>query len=165
MPVRKKSAKEFRELSKDLRKEIDNNAILAGRNMFLEDENRILKGDKVALHNRIANYSKLWREECAKSGELMAVKLEKQKLEHQLEVISFMTQGKISEAIQSVLRKDVLLFGIDVRFADDNSRQKAQEEMLGSVLGLVKTHLDQIKIGRNEEAKTDAGAVAQSASS
>jgi transcription elongation GreA/GreB family factor len=67
-------------------------------------------------------------EEQRKFGDLMRLRLDAARQERQLEVIQLITEGKKEEAIASVLRKDVMLFGMEVRFANDESLEKARQE-------------------------------------
>ncbi len=95
--------------------------------------------------------SEMLTEERKKSGELLPVKAQKLVLEHQIEVIRLLAEGKVTDAILSVLRKDVMLFGMDVRFADDGSLQKAKQETLEGVLNIVRDTLSKIKIIDKQE--------------
>lgn len=66
--------------------------------------------------------------EMQKNGAHFGDGMKIQKLEHTLELIGLIAEGKTGEAIQCLLRPEVVLFKLDVRFADDATHEKARQE-------------------------------------
>src|ERR1700722_13076886 len=63
-------------------------------------------------------------------------------LEKQLSVINHITAGRLSEAIQEILTPMPVLFTMDVRFADDQSRVMAENELLAKLKKIVVDAVD-----------------------
>lgn len=66
--------------------------------------------------------------EMQKNGSRIGDGMKILKLEHTLEVVALIAEGNTAEAIKSLLRSDVVLFNVDVRFADDKSHEAARKE-------------------------------------
>lgn len=81
-------------------------------------------------------------------GKAMSLQFDVEKLKKQNLVIGHIAAGRTNEAILEILKPMPVLFTMNVIVADDGSREKAAQEMLDSVKGMVVSHLDNIKIGK-----------------
>jgi outer membrane murein-binding lipoprotein Lpp len=93
-----------------------------------------------------------WIEETQKVSQGLAAKMENDRLEQREKLVALIASNKNLEAIDFLLTAQVMLFKIDVRFADDNSRNKAREEMFDSVKGVLIEQLDKMKLAAPREA-------------
>ncbi len=91
-----------------------------------------LKTDHAATLLELERMRSMLREEQERSrkhaGENLEAVLEAVRQKHKLEVIGLIAEGKKEEAIQSVLRPDVVLFSTEVRFANDETLEMARKE-------------------------------------
>ena len=60
--------------------------------------------------------------------------MENDRLEQREKLVALIASSKNLEAINFLLTAQVMLFKVDVRFADDNARNKAEDEMLQRVV-------------------------------
>jgi len=87
-----------------------------------------LKTDHAATLLELERMRSMLREEQERSRKDAREILEAVRQKHKLEVIGLIAEGKKEEAIQSVLRPDVVLFSMEVRFANDETLEMARKE-------------------------------------
>ena len=87
-------------------------------------------------------------EEAQHRGQAMSDSFKVSQLEKQQRVIGYVAAGRVSEAITEILTPLPVLFGIDVRFADDKSRIAAEDELLAGLKKKLSEHLALLKVDR-----------------
>ena len=82
----------------------------------------------------------------------LADKLKVGQLEKQLSVINHITAGRVNEAVQEILTPMPVLFKMDIRFADDQSRIAAEDELLARLKKVIHAAVECVAVER--ETKT-----------
>jgi hypothetical protein len=86
-----------------------------------------------------------------KNGSAMENGLKVGQLEKQIRIIGHIAADRKSEAIMEILTPLPISFGIDVKYANDGAREKAENEMLESLKQHLRDSVDHAIIERKEE--------------
>jgi lysylphosphatidylglycerol synthetase-like protein (DUF2156 family) len=114
------------------------------------------KAERQRAVDELQHWKDRWLEETQKSSQGLSVKMENDRLEQREKLVALIASNKNLEAIDFLLTAQVMLFKVDVRFADDNSRNKAEDEMLQRVIRIATDALAQVRIKRDGGEKDAA---------
>jgi hypothetical protein len=110
-------------IAKGLRAEIEECQGCRRRHALVIDE----KNDKIkSLEKELA-------ESLQQRSAGLGNSLELAKTQKLLEIVNLITAGKANEAIQELLKPMPVVLGLDIRFADDQTRVAARDEMFASL--------------------------------
>lgn len=126
----------------------------------ITDLNRVLQADQNTikllneeLEREKANaktWSDKWIESQRDKGSAIADKIKVEQLEKQLLVINHITAGRVNEAIQEILKPMPVLFSLDVHFADNATKLRAEDELLEKVKAVMTDALKGVKLKREK---------------
>ena len=117
----------------------------------LETHVEQIKGERERAREDADQWKERCLEESQRAAQGLQVKMENDRLNQREKLVALIAAGKNLEAINFLLTAQVMLFKVNVRFADDNARNKAEDEMLQRVVRIATTALAQVRI--NREAK------------
>jgi len=92
-------------------------------------------------------------DEARKSGAWIELQTTLGKVQKTLKIIEHITRDEKMEAIKELLDPLVFVFGVQVKFADDTTMLRAQDEMLETCKQAIRNALDGIKVHRTDEQK------------
>jgi len=111
------------------------------------------KAERQCAVDEARRFKDQWLEETQKASQALAARMENDRLAQREKLVALIASNKNLEAIDFLLTAQVMLFKVDVRFADDNARNKAEDEMLQRLVKIATDALAQARIVRSGDGQ------------
>jgi hypothetical protein len=107
---------------------------------------------KVAdLEQKLAAAQKDWINEAQKNGAHIAESMDLQKANKIIKIVKLITAGETDAAIQEILEPLPFIFQLNVRFADDKTRNAAEDELMERLKKTLIETVQQVRIARKPD--------------